>query len=145
MGQALTEEGRLQSFLERWVAGKIDPGGESAAARASEDKMYRFGYDWRDCMNLIELFNTCAPGTLKPCRAAKDSQEAQVVGNEEGGEVAGDVRFLGLAERANAVAAHIEGVVGGELVSSIEIQNGSQNAVTLIAASLFLRYPQVWA
>ena len=74
MGQALTEEGRLQSFLERWVAGKIDPGGESAAARASEDKMYRFGYDWRDCMNLIELFNTCAPGTLKPCRAAKDSQ-----------------------------------------------------------------------
>jgi hypothetical protein len=128
------------------VAGKIDPGGESAAARASEDKMYRFGYEWRDCLNLIQLFHTCAPGSLKPCRAGKDpqvEQEAEVVKSKQAGEGPEDMRLLSVAERANAVASHVEVLVGGEVVSSIEIQNGSQNAVTLIAASLFLSYPQV--
>jgi len=141
--QALTENKDLQTFLERWVAGKIDPGGESAAARASEDKMYRFGYEWRDCLNLIQLFHTCAPGSLKPFRAEKDLQEAEVVKSKQAGEGPEDMRLLSVAERANAVASHVEVLVGGEVVSSIEIQNGSQNAVTLIAASLFLSYPQV--
>jgi hypothetical protein len=142
-GQALTESGGLQTFLERWVASKIDPGGESVAAQASEDKMYRFGYEWRDCLNLIQLFHTCAPGSLKPCRAGKDPQEAEVVKSKQAGEGSEDMRLLSVAERANAVASHVEALVGGEIVSSIEIQNGSQNAVTLIAASLFLSYPKV--
>ena len=86
--QTLSDAAGPKAFLERWVAGKIDAGGESAGAEAAEDARYKLGYEWRDCLNLIQLILNCDPTLV----------------SEKMGE---NVKFMGPSERANAVATHI--------------------------------------
>lgn len=115
--KSITEIGNVRGFLERWVAGKIDPGGEAAAAEASD---HAFGYEWRDCAKLSRLHRACAP---------------DVPESPNGGDSGG---------KATAVARYVEGVVGtSSLVNPIDIQSGSEQAITQVAAAFFLTSPEI--
>ena len=143
--QALTEERNVKGFLEHWVAGKLDPGGEAAAAEAVMDPLNRFGSGCQDGFRMIELINTLSPGSLNVDRVppASSGEAGGEAARVQGGATVQSFKDSGFADRARAVSDHVGNMLGGKLVSTTDLQAGGEQALALVAAALFLRFPQI--